>query len=135
MSAQSAGRAKGIVRLISRGKRRANSLGAAGLRTKGAPAVRRRTVLPCTCVVTAGTYRSLHDYLEHRYADTVVLSLRQIEDLLGFALPASARTDPAWWTTTAEESGAADHSQAWHLAHRTARPNLPAGNVVFERIP
>jgi hypothetical protein len=84
-------------------------------------------------MITAGVYSLLHRYLEHRYADTVVLSFGQMEDLLGFALPPPARTDPAWWTAAAE--GAAPHqSEAWTLAHRTARPNLPAGNVVFERI-
>ena len=34
-----------------------------------------------------GTYQSLYEYLEHRYANTVVLTFAQIEDLLGFPLP------------------------------------------------
>jgi hypothetical protein len=83
-------------------------------------------------MITAGIYRFLHKYLEDRYADTVVLTMGQIEDLLGFALPAHARTDPEWWTNTG--GAIAPQSEAWRLAHRTARPNLPAGNVVFERI-
>jgi len=36
-------------------------------------------------------YRSLHKYLDSRYADTVVLRFAEIEDLLGFALPHRAR--------------------------------------------
>jgi hypothetical protein len=81
-----------------------------------------------------GNYRFLHEYLDRRYADTVVLSFGQIEDLLGFALPALARTDAAWWTDPAEDDPPPHYSEAWTSAHRTARPNLPARNVVFERI-
>ena len=44
-----------------------------------------------------GKYRSLYQYLEHRYANTVVLTFAQIEDLLGFTLPDSARVDQKWW--------------------------------------
>lgn len=81
-------------------------------------------------MITSGKYRFLYKYLDERYANTVVLTFRQIEDLLGFSLPASARTDGDWWT------GATDPgwSEVWTLARRTAKPNLPAGHVVFERI-
>jgi len=83
-------------------------------------------------MTTAGIYRYLHKHLEDRYADTVVLTMGQIEDLLGFALPTHARTDPEWWTNAEHEL--APQSEAWRLAHRTAKPNLRAGNVAFERI-
>ena len=84
-------------------------------------------------MITTAPYRCLHDYLEHRYADVVVLTMGQMEDLLGFALPAPARTDPGWWANAA---GAvrSPQSEAWTSAHRTAKPNLAAGNVLFERI-
>ena len=83
----------------------------------------------------AGPYRVLYEYLEKRYADTVVLTLQQIQDLLGVSLPDPALTDPAWWADTGR--GAADTlwSDAWTLAHRTAQPNLRAQAVTFERIP
>ena len=84
---------------------------------------------------TGGVYGPLYQYLEHRYADTVVLTFRQIEDLLGFALPVIARTDPTWWSNSDEATASSDYSEAWRSAHRTATPNLPAGNVVFERSP
>lgn len=42
--------------------------------------------------------RALYTYLEHRYASVVVLTLEQIDALLGFALPAPARTERNWWT-------------------------------------
>ena len=84
--------------------------------------------------MVAGIYGPLYQYLEHRYADLVVLTFGQIEDLLGFALPAPARTDSEWWTNSAEATASPHHSEAWVSAHRTAKPNLPAGNVAFERI-
>jgi hypothetical protein len=83
-------------------------------------------------MIASGKDRFLYTYLEKRYADKVVLTFRQIEDLLGFALPAAARTDPGWWTNAAEEAD--DCSDAWRRARRTATPNLPAQHVVFERI-
>jgi hypothetical protein len=44
-------------------------------------------------------YRSLHKYLHDRYADCVVLTFAEIEDLLGFTLPDVARIDQAWWAS------------------------------------
>ena len=81
----------------------------------------------------AGPYRMLFDYLQKRYADTTVLTLQQIEDLLGVALPERAITDPAWWSNTGRGDGDTLWSDAWTLANRTARPNLRARTVVFER--
>ena len=82
----------------------------------------------------AGKYRSLYEYLEKRYANTVVLTFRQLEDLLGFALPDLARSDPEWWTTADVSSGEVQCSDAWTWASRTVRPNLMAQTVTFERI-
>jgi len=75
-------------------------------------------------------YRALYTYLEHRYASVVVLTLEQIEALLGFALPAPARTERGWWTDTVNTQR---HCTAWTGAGRTAAPNLAAGIVSFER--
>jgi len=82
----------------------------------------------------AGKYRLLYEYLEHRYANTLVLTFGQIEDLLGFTLPDLARTDTDWWTTADISAPEARCSDAWTLAGRTARPNLSARTVVFERV-
>jgi hypothetical protein len=80
----------------------------------------------------SGKYRLLYKYLDERYADTVVLTFAEIEDLLGFALPDQARSSERWWT---DEEGRVepDYSESWTLARRTAAPNLRAGTVVFER--
>jgi hypothetical protein len=81
----------------------------------------------------SGTYRALYQYLEHRYANTVVLTFGQIEDLLGFKLPDEARTDREWWTVADANIAEARYSHAWTMARRTARPNLLAKHVTFER--
>jgi hypothetical protein len=78
-------------------------------------------------------YRPLYTYLEHRYASVVVLTLEQIEALLGSPLPEPAGTERDWWT-----DGAAHlhpQSAAWTAAGRTATPNLSARTVTFERLP
>jgi hypothetical protein len=82
----------------------------------------------------AGKHRSLYEYLEKRYANTVVLTFGQLEDLLGTSLPDLARTDPEWWTTADPSSAEVRCSDAWTMASRTARPNLMAQTVAFERI-
>lgn len=78
-------------------------------------------------------YLSLHIYLEDRYASIVVLTFDQMEALLGFTLPAPAYTERDWWTGAAVDTHR--HSAAWMGARRTARPNLSARTVTFERSP
>ena len=45
----------------------------------------------------AGEYQFLYNYLRDRYANRVVLTFAEIEDLLGFALPEPARNQREWW--------------------------------------
>ena len=80
-----------------------------------------------------GKYASLYEYLANRYADSVVLTFAQIEDLLGGALPDTARARQEWWTSTDSVADQSSCSGAWILAGRTARPNLLARTVAFER--
>ena len=68
-----------------------------------------------------GRYDSVCRYVENRYADTVVLTFAEVEDLLGFALPDPARLEAAWWTSSLS------------VRSRTVAPNLAAGIVSFER--
>ena len=81
-----------------------------------------------------GPYRPLHDSLRKRFADSVVLTFDQIEDLIGTALPAEASSDQGWWSRTTVVAADAHCSDAWLLANRTARPNLRARTVIFDRI-
>jgi len=83
--------------------------------------------------VMSGKYLSLYKYLENRYANTVVLTFAEIEDLLGFTLPDLARFQE-WWTNADPNTDRPSHSDSWMLASRTATPNLLAQTVVFERV-
>ena len=82
---------------------------------------------------SAGEYQLLFKYLRDRYANRVVLTFAEIEDLLGFSLPALARVQFVWWGGGDFGSGASLQSFAWTLAGRTATVNLPAQSVMFER--
>jgi hypothetical protein len=90
-------------------------------------------VAPRLTGMVTGKYKLLYAYLENRYADVVVLTFGQIEDILGFTLPDPARTHQEWWTTAGTPSEKPPFSDAWRLAGRTAVPNLLARTVVFER--
>jgi len=81
----------------------------------------------------AGKYLSLYKYLNGRYANVVVLTFAEIEDLLGFSLPDLARLSEDWWTAPAPDTTGPRFSDSWILADRTARPNLLAHTVVFAR--
>lgn len=80
-------------------------------------------------------YAPLHKYLDGRYAETVVLDLSQIEDLMGVPLPAEAHVDAAWWGGGADAGVSTPQSRAWTDAHRTATPSLLAHKVSFQRVP
>jgi len=81
----------------------------------------------------SGKYRPLYKYLNGRYANVVVLTFAQIEDLLGFSLPDVARRSEDWWTVPDPNTTRPRFSDSWILANRTARPKLLALTVVFER--
>jgi hypothetical protein len=81
----------------------------------------------------ADTYKGLYEYLEKRYANSVVLTFAQIEALLGFPLSDSARADREWWSNDDPHDPPQPQSGAWIRAGRTATPNLGAQTVRFER--
>ena len=83
--------------------------------------------------VVSAPYRVLFEYLEKRYANRVVLTFAEIEDLLGSALPDQARLNREWWTDTEVDAAHPRCSDCWLLAHRSATPNLLARSVVFAR--
>ena len=80
-----------------------------------------------------GKYLLLYNYLDARYANKIVLTFAEIEDLLGFTLPAQARLQQEWWTKAGIDIAGYNHSDCWTLARRTATPNLMAQIVLFER--
>ena len=84
--------------------------------------------------VTSGKYLKLQTYLESRYADRVVLTFTQIEDLLGFSLPEPARRNEDWWTIRDPATPSPRYADSWIQANRTARPNFMTLTVVFDRV-
>src|SRR4029079_14801197 len=89
--------------------------------------------LPKAGTATAGEYRSLHKYLQDRYAAHLVVAFGETEDLIGFSLPDAARVEPAWWTGAAVDGVPTPQSLSWTQADRAAPPRLLAQVVVFER--
>jgi len=84
--------------------------------------------------IDVGDYRRLQKYLRERYANRVVLTFSEIEDLLGFSLPGLARRQLEWWGSAGAEDRSAQ-SDSWRLAGRSAVVNLLAQTVVFDRQP
>jgi len=84
-------------------------------------------------IAVPAPYLPLYAYLDGRFADRVVLTFREIEDLLGFSLPEPAGVQQEWWGNGGLTSGPTSHSCSWTQASRTATPNLPAKTVTFER--
>jgi hypothetical protein len=98
------------------------------------PAAARPTgIAPGRGAKVPGKCVGLHNYLVNRHADSVVLTFAQLEDLLGSALPDSARARQEWWTNQGGDADKSSLSDAWVLAGRTARANLLARTVTFER--
>jgi hypothetical protein len=81
----------------------------------------------------SGRSAPLHKYLDDRYADAVVLTFSEIEDLAGFALPDLARRSNDWWTAPDPDPTGSRFADSWIQANRTARPNLSARTVAFLR--
>ena len=83
-------------------------------------------------------YEPLETYLLNIPAiiNEVLLTFRQIEDVIGASLPSSARTYPAWWSN---EGGDTRHSQAkaWGTAGfavDSVRQDGESPRVQFKRI-
>ena len=106
------------------------------MKSRGMRAIARRSAAaPSAPEPTAhvGEYQGLYKYLRDRYANRVVLTFAEIEDLLGFALPDPARLQQEWWGGTDPIAHRSAQSDSWTLASRTATVNLSARSVLFER--
>ena len=83
--------------------------------------------------LSLGKYQSLYVYLHGRFANRVVLTFVEIEDLMGSSLPDAARREREWWGLAETAASASEQSDAWTLANRRAEVNLSAQRVVFDR--
>jgi hypothetical protein len=76
-------------------------------------------------------YVGLQNHLEGSGKENISLSFKEIESLVGFPLPASARKHMAWWSNTTS------HSQAcsWlNAGYQTVCFDLKKETVVFKKI-
>ncbi len=84
-------------------------------------------------VVERGKYAPLYRSLRMRSGRRWRVSFTEIEAVLGFTLPESARLHRPWWSNQRNRRGYA-HSLAWQLAGwRTAAVDLEHESLVFER--
>ena len=84
-------------------------------------------------VAARGKYAPLFRHLASLDARSWRATFRDVESILGFSLPNSARVHRPWWSNQA--NGGHSHALAWHAAGwRTRAVDLAAEVLVFERI-
>lgn len=77
-------------------------------------------------------YTPLKHYLARHATREAPLTFSEVENILGFSLPRSARTHAPWWAN--ETSGGHVQARAWMDAGwRTSRVDIPAQKVTFIR--
>lgn len=76
-------------------------------------------------------YKPLEEYLDVQMNPKVTLAFEQIEDILGFPLPVSAKTEPEWWSNTISDSDS--QAIAWLKAFRRVSYVKPGDRVTFVR--
>ena len=80
-----------------------------------------------------GKYASLYRFLRARAAPTWRATFADVEAILGFRLPDSARRHRPWWSNRRKGGG---HALAWRGAGwRTRAVDLDGETLVFERLP
>lgn len=77
-------------------------------------------------------YQPLADHLTACRLDRLQMTFREIEAVLGFSLPASARKHTAWWAN--EVSGTHTHSRSWQrVGYETVELDQARGRLTFRR--
>ena len=84
--------------------------------------------------VKMSKYVPLKRHLSASGTVNVVRTFAQIERILGFSLPTSARQYPAWWSN--DDSGSRHvQAHAWRDAgYRTEQVDLNSGKVTFVKV-
>lgn len=86
-----------------------------------------------------GKYAPLHNVLLQRFLLQPTekewrTTFRQLETILGFPLPKSARIHRPWWANHQGIGGGHSHALAWEMAGwRTAEVDLAAESLTFRR--
>lgn len=78
-------------------------------------------------------YAPLQTHLQEGQGSQVPMTFSEVEKVLGFSLPPSARSHPAWWSNNRGTNVAV---KAWRDAGwRTSRVSIPEERVTFVRDP
>lgn len=81
-----------------------------------------------------GKYAPLFRHLSALDRAVWAATFEEVEAVLGFALPRSARKHQAWWAN--EEDGSHSHVRAWQMAGwRTSAVDLASTVLVRARLP
>lgn len=80
-----------------------------------------------------GKYDPLEEHLLGRPDSPWNATFSEVEAVLGFSLPASARDHQAWWAN--EQSGSHSHARSWiDAGWQTEGLNLAAETIRFRRV-
>jgi hypothetical protein len=82
--------------------------------------------------MSGSRYDALRHYLANQGKGAVTLTFREVEKILGFSLPDSARTHRPWWANEDRVNTRHTQSRAWTAIGRTATPDLVNETVRFE---
>lgn len=84
-------------------------------------------------VVLRGKYRKLYNYLTRLQVSEWRTSFSQIEAVIGFELPPSARLHRPWWGNQRQGNGHS-HALAWSVAGwATAEVDMVSETLLFRR--
>lgn len=83
--------------------------------------------------VERGKYAPLYRHLLRFRGDEWRVTFNELEQVLGFELPSSARIHRPWWANQGERGGHS-HALAWEMAGwRTAQVDMADERLVFVR--
>jgi hypothetical protein len=81
-----------------------------------------------------GKYAPLYKYLRALKVEEWRTNFQQLEQILEFTLPDSARIHRPWWANQGERGGHS-HALAWEMAGwRTSQVDMPGETLVFVRV-
>ena len=84
-------------------------------------------------MVLRGKYQRLYTYLRSLQVQDWRTSFREVEAVIGFELPASARVHRPWWGNQRRGNGHS-HALAWSVAGwETAEVDMEAETLLFRR--
>ncbi|MBQ9714278.1 MAG: hypothetical protein IJV83_03040 [Clostridia bacterium] len=87
-----------------------------------------RPAFPVEC--SNGKYRALSEFLYESWEKRIVISYEKLEDILGFALPATAYNIPhSYWANTEYHP----YAKSWLALGYKAKVDVKNKNVTFER--